>query len=140
VSLANVLALPDAGAVGLKELGVDGRRYPVLVWDRRVRIDVEPAESDSSLWFEELVDVVKRSASSPLYVLIKRPERRHVAISAHDNPGFVEDIARAAVVSLRTARRVTRGRVLVANDEGFHNHAAFTRSNWVAADGGTGSG
>ena len=57
-------------------------------------------------------------------------------MAAYDNPVFVEDMARNVVVALRHDRRVTRGCVRVVNDESIHNHAAFARVSWSAADQG----
>jgi GTP cyclohydrolase I len=102
----------------------------------RVSIDVELADPDCGLWFDDLIDVAERSASSPLYALLKRPDERHVTMNAYDNPVFVEDMARAVVVALRTDRRIARGRVRVVNDESIHNHAAFAQTSWVADDAG----
>ncbi len=102
----------------------------------RVTIDVELADPDGGLWFDELVDVAERSASSPLYALLKRPDERHVTMAAYDNPVFVEDMARNVVVALQHDQRVARGSARVVNDESIHNHAAFAQVSWVAADGG----
>src|SRR5206468_1969218 len=104
----------------------------------RVTIEVEPADPDGSLWFDELIDIAERSASSPLYALLKRPDERHVTMAAYDNPVFVEDMARNVVVALREDRRVARGSVRVVNDESIHNHAAFAQVSWTAADQGGG--
>lgn len=100
----------------------------------RVSIDVDLANPDSDLWFDELIDVAERSASSPLYALLKRPDERHVTMIAYDNPVFVEDMARAVVVALRRDQRIARGSVRVVNDESIHNHSAFAQVGWVAAD------
>ena len=102
----------------------------------RVTIDVELADPDGGLWLDELVDIAERSASSPLYALLKRPDERHVTMAAYDNPVFVEDMARNVVVALQHDQRIARGSARVVNDESIHNHAAFAQVSWVAADEG----
>jgi GTP cyclohydrolase FolE2 len=82
------------------------------------------------------VDIAERSASSPLYALLKRPDERHVTMAAYDNPVFVEDMARSVVVALRDDHRVARGSVRVVNDESIHNHAAFAQVCWTTRDEG----
>jgi GTP cyclohydrolase FolE2 len=102
----------------------------------RVTIEVELADPDGGLWFDELIDVAEKSGSSPLYALLKRPDERFVTMSAYDNPVFVEDMARAVVVAFRADSRITRGRVQVVNDESIHNHDAFARASWTHAGPG----
>ena len=46
------------------------------------------------IWIEELVDIAERSASAPVYPLLKRADERHVTMQAYDNPVFVEDMVR----------------------------------------------
>ena len=46
---------------------------------------------------------------------------------AHDNPVFVEDMARAAACALSDDGRMAWFSVEAANDESIHNHAAFAR-------------
>lgn len=102
----------------------------------RVTVEVDLADPDGGLWFDELVDIAERSASSPLYALLKRPDERHVTMAAYDSPVFVEDMARNVVVALRDDHRVVRGSVRVVNDESIHNHAAFAQVCWATADEG----
>src|SRR5207247_80684 len=48
------------------------------------------------IWIEELIDLAERSASAPVYPLVKRVDERHLTMQAYDNPVFVEDMARNA--------------------------------------------
>jgi GTP cyclohydrolase FolE2 len=96
----------------------------------RVTIEVQLRDTDGGLWFDELVDIAERSASSPLYALLKRPDERHVTMAAYDNAVFVEDMARNVVVALRDDPRVVAGAVGVVNDESIHNHAAYAKVSW----------
>ena len=49
---------------------------------------------------EELVHIVERSMSAPVYELLKRPDELHVVEHAHRHPRFVEDSVRIAVKDL----------------------------------------
>ena len=49
---------------------------------------------------EQLVQIVERSMSAPVYELLKRPDELHVVEQAHRNPRFVEDSVRVALEEL----------------------------------------
>jgi MptA/FolE2 family GTP cyclohydrolase len=53
--------------------------------------------TDQDLDAEDLVDVVERSMSAPIYDLLKRPDELFVVEHAHLQPRFVEDSVRHAV-------------------------------------------
>ena len=82
------------------------------------------------IWIEELVDVAERSASAPVYPLLKRADERYVTMQAYDNPVFVEDIVRNVAVELQKDRRVGWFSVEAVNMESIHNHSAFARTAW----------
>ena len=48
-------------------------------------------------------------------------------MQAHDNPVFVEDMARNVAPHYHGDERITWFSVEAANDESIHNHAAFAR-------------
>ncbi len=83
------------------------------------------------IWIEELVEVAERSASAPVYSLLKRPDERHVTMQAHDNPVFVEDVVRNVAARLQDDARVSWFRVHAENQESIHNHNAFARIEWT---------
>jgi GTP cyclohydrolase IB len=99
-----------------------------------VTMDVRPAASRDGqrdlIWIEELVEVAERSASAPVYPLLKRPDERHVTMQAFDRPAFVEDIARDVAGHLQDDERVAWFRVQVVNHESIHNHNAFAEIEW----------
>jgi len=104
-----------------------------------ITIEVRPrAEGGlpTGLWAEELIAAAEAAASSPVFPLLKRPDERHVTMRAHDNPVFVEDMARAVAEAMRTDHRIAWFSVEAASDESIHNHGAFARiqSDWRAAD------
>jgi GTP cyclohydrolase IB len=83
--------------------------------------------SDALVWLEDLIDIAEASASSPVYPILKRPDERHVTMQAHDNPVFVEDMAREVARVLTADDRITWFSVEAASDESIHNHGAFAR-------------
>jgi GTP cyclohydrolase I len=79
------------------------------------------------LWIEELIDVAEAAASSPVFPVLKRPDERRVTMQAHDNPVFVEDMAREVARALSHDMRIAWFTVEAASDESIHNHQAFAR-------------
>lgn len=83
------------------------------------------------IWIEELIDIAERSASAPVYPLLKRPDERHVTMQAYDNPVFVEDMVRNVAIHLQVDLRVSWFRVNAVNHESIHNHGAFASFTWT---------
>ena len=77
------------------------------------------------IWLEDLVEVAEKSASAPVYPLLKRPDERHVTMQAYDNPVFVEDMVRNVAARLSNDVRIKSYRVHAVNHESIHNHGAF---------------
>jgi GTP cyclohydrolase I len=99
-----------------------------------VTLEIRSVQSEGKdfafIWIEELIDVVERSASAPVYALLKRQDERYVTMLAYDNPAFVEDIVRNVVTQLREDQRVAWLRVEALNQESIHNHDAFAKIEW----------
>jgi len=53
--------------------------------------------TDRPINAEDLVEIVERSMSSPIYELLKRPDELFVVEHAHLQPRFVEDSVRVAL-------------------------------------------
>lgn len=77
------------------------------------------------IWIEEVIAIAERSASAPVYPLLKRPDERHVTMQAFDNPVFVEDVVRNAAKLLQREKRVAWFEIRAVNQESIHNHSAF---------------
>ncbi|GHS98842.1 GTP cyclohydrolase FolE2 [Synergistales bacterium] len=77
------------------------------------------------VWFEELIQVAERSASTPLYTLLKREDEKYVTERAYDNPRFVEDVVRDAAIEMNGDARITWYDISVVSAESIHNHDAF---------------
>lgn len=105
----------------ISDYGAHNQRGVVTIEVRSARQDGEPA----LVWIEELIEIAERSASAPVYPLLKRADERHVTMQAYDNPVFVEDIVRNAATALKTDPRIASYRVHAVNQESIHNHGAF---------------
>lgn len=86
-----------------------------------------PSSGQDAIWFEELIGIAEAAASCPVFPVLKRPDERHVTMRAHDNPVFVEDMARDAACALSRDERIGWFSVEAASDESIHNHGAFAR-------------
>lgn len=94
-----------------------------------VTIEVTPNQIEGDGWalilIEELIEVVERSGSAPVYALLKRPDERHVTMQAFENPVFVEDVVRNAATILNADERVASYKIKAVNHESIHDHNAF---------------
>lgn len=59
----------------------------------RIRVASGP-DRLGNLWFDHLIEVAERSASSEMYSLLKRQDERVVTMNAYDRPRSVDEIAR----------------------------------------------
>jgi GTP cyclohydrolase I/GTP cyclohydrolase-4 len=82
--------------------------------------------TDQPVNAEDLVDIVERSMSSPIYELLKRPDELFVVEHAHLQPRFVEDSVRVALKeALETYAELADGDFLWSrqvNLETIHTH------------------
>jgi GTP cyclohydrolase IB len=97
----------------------------------QIRPVADPEGVPALIWIEELIEIAEKSASAPVYPLLKREDERFVTMQAYDNPVFVEDVARNVARHLRADGRIAWFEVRVVNHESIHNHSAFAvvRSN-----------
>jgi GTP cyclohydrolase I len=96
---------------GYVTITVRSRRAPDGTWEM--------------VWIEELIAVAEKSASAPIYPLLKRTDERFVTMQAYDNPVFVEDVVRNVAAFLREDERIAWFEVRTVNHESIHNHSAF---------------
>lgn len=94
-------------------------------------LEVKPKDPSVMVWIEDLVEVAEKSASAPIYPLLKRVDERYVTMQAYDNPVFVEDIVRNAAVRLREDGRISSFVVECVNQESIHNHSAYAKASGV---------
>ena len=84
-------------------------------------------------WIEDLISIVEKSASSPVYTLLKREDEKYVTEQAYDNPKFVEDLVRDVYIGIKELQRFPRFSVEAENFESIHNHSAFAYAEYGPA-------
>ncbi len=111
----------------ISDYGAHNQRGHITI---ELRTVPDSSGSPALVWIEELIDVAERSASAPVYPLLKRSDERFVTMQAYDNPVFVEDMVRQVAVALREDTRVAWFHVRAVNQESIHNHNAFAAIEW----------
>ncbi len=87
----------------------------------------------SRAWIEDLVSTLEKLGSSEIYPMLKRQDEKHVTETAYQNPKFVEDILRDAVLSLRKDDNVLWYEIECETFESIHNHSAYAfQQEWVS--------
>ncbi|MDR2552974.1 MAG: GTP cyclohydrolase FolE2 [Treponema sp.] len=79
-------------------------------------------------WIEDIVSLVEKAASSPVYSMLKREDEKYLTEQAYDNPKFVEDLVRDVYLELQKLGTFSRFWVEAENFESIHNHSAFARA------------
>lgn len=92
-------------------------------------------ERETFYWIEELVSQMESVGSCEIYPLLKRSDEKYVTEKAYDNPKFVEDVLRDAVLLLRSDPSVRWYEIECETFESIHNHSAFayqceSRKDW----------
>jgi GTP cyclohydrolase I len=82
------------------------------------------------VWIEDLVRIIERNASSPIYPLLKRVDEKYVTEKAYENPVFVEDLVRRIARDLIKSNCANWFRIESDNFESIHDHNAFAVFEW----------
>jgi GTP cyclohydrolase IB len=106
----------------ISDYGAHNQRGYVTI---SVRTHRAPDGSWQMIWIEELIAIAEKSASAPIYPLLKRTDERFVTMHAYDHPVFVEDVVRNVAAFLREDARIAWFEVRAVNHESIHNHSAF---------------
>lgn len=77
------------------------------------------------MWIEDVVELLEKAASCPVFAVLKRPDEKWVTEKAFENPKFVEDIVRDLALGLEADTRVTWFSINSENFESIHNHNAY---------------
>ncbi len=75
-------------------------------------------------WIEDVIEMIEKSASTPLYTLLKRKDEKFVTENAYDNPRFVEDVVREVYLGLKKMG-FDHFSVEAETEESIHNHNAY---------------
>ena len=111
----------------ISDYGAHNQRGHITI---EVRSELNNEAEPTPIWIEELVEIAEKSASAPVYPLLKRNDERYVTMQAYDNPVFVEDMVRNVAAYLKSDQRVAWFRVHAVNHESIHNHGAFAEIKW----------
>lgn len=76
----------------------------------------------------ELVELIRDSASCPVYPIVKRPDERAITMAAYDDPKFVEDLIRD--LTLQCRQRAVPHQISARNIESIHSHDAVASLSW----------
>jgi len=79
-------------------------------------------------WIEDIIELVEKAASSPVYSILKREDEKHITETSYDNPKFVEDLVRDVYSELKTLGSFPRFSVEAENFESIHNHSAYAKA------------
>jgi len=79
-------------------------------------------------WIEDIIALIERTASSPVYSILKREDEKHITETAYDNPKFVEDLVRDVYSELKALGSFPRFSVEAENFESIHNHSAYAKA------------
>jgi GTP cyclohydrolase I len=82
-------------------------------------------DEDKHVWLEDLIELIEGCASSPVYPLLKREDEKYVTERAWENPKFVEDVLRDAVIKLREHPVIKEFEVECEAFESIHDHSAW---------------
>ncbi|MBX3356989.1 MAG: GTP cyclohydrolase I FolE2 [Phycisphaeraceae bacterium] len=104
----------------ISQFGAHNQRCEI---EAKVRLKADG--SCGTLWIEELVRIMERSASMELFAVLKRPDEKFVTEAAYENPKFVEDIIRDLALELDREDRITWYSITSENFESIHNHNAY---------------
>lgn len=92
--------------------------------NQRCRIEAK-IRFKGTMWIEELVTLLEKAASCPVFAVLKRPDEKWVTERAFDNPKFVEDIVRDLAMGLEKEKRITWFSINSENFESIHSHNAY---------------
>lgn len=94
--------------------------------NQRCRIEAAVRFKDM-VWIEDLVEILEKAASCPVYAVLKRPDEKFVTEQAYLNPKFVEDIVRDLALALEGEKKIEWFSINSENFESIHSHNAYAQ-------------
>ena len=88
----------------------------------KARISYDP---NKIIWLEDLIELIEKCGSCPIYPLLKREDEKFVTEQAYNNPKFIEDILRDVISEIRKLPEVTWFEIDCEAHESIHNHSAW---------------
>jgi GTP cyclohydrolase-4 len=105
-------------------------KMPVITHNQRNTVSIEMELPEGmELEADDLIEICEKSMSSPTYGILKRDDEGEVVFNAHQNPKFVEDVVREALLLIlkRYAHFPDATGIVVRSEseESIHKHNAF---------------
>jgi GTP cyclohydrolase I len=82
-------------------------------------------EKGTFYWIEDLVGQLEGLSSHQVYPMLKRTDEKLLTERGYENPKFVEDVLRDAVLMFRANKHVRWFEVECETYESIHNHSAY---------------
>lgn len=82
-------------------------------------------DSEKIIWIEDLIELIEKCGSSPIYPLLKREDEKFVTELAYNNPRFVEDVLREIIINIRKNTEIKWFEVDCEAFESIHAHSAW---------------
>lgn len=79
---------------------------------------------------ESLIEALEESSSSPVFPLLKRQDEKYVTERQYDNPKFVEDLVRDAIINVKELSGIKSFEISATALESIHGHNAFASSSF----------
>lgn len=87
---------------------------------------------DFFYWIEDLVEQIEMLPSHEIYPVLKRADEKYLTEHGYENPKFVEDVLRDAVLMFRKNEHVRWFEVECVTFESIHNHNAYAyQQEWL---------
>ena len=79
---------------------------------------------------EDVIKMIEKCASTPLYSVLKRKDEKYVTEHAYENPRFVEDVVREVYLGLKKLDFEWFS-VEAETEESIHNHNAYAYTEYA---------
>ncbi|MBQ4378295.1 MAG: GTP cyclohydrolase I FolE2 [Treponema sp.] len=83
----------------------------------------------SFFWIEDVIEMIEKCASTPLYSVLKRKDEKFVTEHAYENPRFVEDVVREVYLGLKEMN-FKWFTVEAETEESIHYHNAYAYAEY----------
>ncbi len=83
------------------------------------------ADAGEVIWLEDLIPLLESQGSCGVFPILKRADEKVVTERSYDNPKFVEDVVRDAMLALRSLPGARRFCAECESMESIHNHLAY---------------
>lgn len=120
----------DRKTIGIKVVGTTACPCSIELTDglshnQRAIITIELETNGNQVYAEDLVETCEQSFSTPVGLMLKRPEEKEIVERMHSNPMFVEDVVRKCVYILQSKYPESFCKVNCVSLESIHPYDVF---------------